>query len=286
MTLRSVPALATGAVLLTTVIVTDCCAVPPGPVHDSVKVVVTFSAPVDCTPVMLDLAPLQLAFAGVALAVHDAAFWTVQFKVELPPAASVVSVAPNWIVGSGSVTVTAAFAFAVPPGPVQASVNVVLATRTAETSLPLVALVPVQPPLAVQVVALVEFQARFVDKPVVTDTGIAVSVTVGATGAVTVTDVLADPEPPVPEHVSVKLALAASAAEVSVPLVAFAPVQPPEAVHEVALVLDQVSAVVAPEVTLAGLADRVTVGAATGAGVEPPPPPQAARTRDETTGAA
>jgi hypothetical protein len=138
----------------------------------------------------------------------------------------------------------------------------------------------------VQVVAFVDDHVRLVDDPVVTDGGVAVNVTVGNTGAVTVTDALADPEPPVPEHVRVKLALAVSAAEFSLPLVAFAPVQPPEAVQDVALVLDQVSVDVFPDTTLTGLADSVTVGAGTGAGAELPPPPQAARTRDKTTGAA
>jgi len=224
--------------------------------------------------------------AGVALAVQEFAFCVIQLSVELPPVAIVVGFALSAISGKGSVTVTDALALAVPPGPVQASVKVVLATRAAETSLPLVALVPVQPPLAVHVVAFVDDHVRLVDDPVVTDGGVAVNVTVGNTGAVTVTDALADPDPPVPEHVRVKLALAVSAAEFSVPLVALLPVQPPEAVQDVALVLDQVSAVVAPVVTLTGLADRVTVGAGTGAGVEPPPPPQAARTRDRRTVAA
>jgi hypothetical protein len=45
-----------------------------------------------------------------------------------------------------------------------------------------------------------------------------------------------------------------------VPLSAFEPLQPPEAVQEVALVLDQVSAEEAPDFTLLGLALRVTVG--------------------------
>ncbi len=214
------------------------------------------------------------------------AFWTVQFKVELPPTAIVGGEAVNWIAGRGWVTITGTLALPVPPGPVQASENTVVAASAAETSVPLVALAPVQPPLAVQVVAFVDDHVRLVDDPVVTDGGVAVNVTMGNTGAVTVTDALADPDPPVPEHVNVKLALAVSAAEVSVPLVALAPVQPPLAVQDVALVLDQVSAVVAPVVTLAGMADRVTVGAGTGAGVEPPPPPQAATTRDRTTGAA
>jgi hypothetical protein len=47
-----------------------------------------------------------------------------------------------------------------------------------------------------------------------------------------------------------------------VPLVALAPDHPPEAVHEVAPVEDQVSIEVEPLATLAGLARRETLGAA------------------------
>jgi hypothetical protein len=53
-----------------------------------------------------------------------------------------------------------------------------------------------------------------------------------------------------------------------VPLVAFVPVQPPEAVHEVALVEDQVTIETLPEVTLAGLAENDTVGGTAGVGVD------------------
>lgn len=45
------------------------------------------------------------------------------------------------------------------------------------------------------------------------------------------------------------------------PLVASVPVQPPLAVHEVALVLDQVRVELLPDAMIIGLADRVTVGA-------------------------
>jgi len=44
------------------------------------------------------------------------------------------------------------------------------------------------------------------------------------------------------------------------PLVAFVPVQPPPAVHEVALVEDQVAIEIWPEVMLVGLAENATVG--------------------------
>jgi hypothetical protein len=49
------------------------------------------------------------------------------------------------------------------------------------------------------------------------------------------------PDPPLPVQVSVNVVVAESAALVAVPLVAFEPDQPPEAVHAVALVLLQVS---------------------------------------------
>jgi hypothetical protein len=45
-----------------------------------------------------------------------------------------------------------------------------------------------------------------------------------------------------------------------VPLAAFLPVQLPEAVHEVALVEDQVTIEILPEVMLVGLAESATVG--------------------------
>ena len=45
-----------------------------------------------------------------------------------------------------------------------------------------------------------------------------------------------------------------------VPLVAFVPLHPPEAVHKVALGADQVTVELLPDVMLAGLAEIVTVG--------------------------
>jgi hypothetical protein len=47
---------------------------------------------------------------------------------------------------------------------------------------------------------------------------------------------------------------------VRVPLVAFVPLHPPEAVHEVALVEDQVTVEILPDVMLVGLAEIVTLG--------------------------
>jgi hypothetical protein len=52
-----------------------------------------------------------------------------------------------------------------------------------------------------------------------------------------------------------------------VPLVAFVPLHPPAAVHEVASVEDQVTVEILPDVMLGGLAEIVTVGGGVGAGV-------------------
>ena len=59
-----------------------------------------------------------------------------------------------------------------------------------------------------------------------------------------------------------------------VPLVAFVPVQPPAAVHEVALVEDQVTVEILPEVMLVGLAENATVGGAVGGGLTGPAVPK------------
>lgn len=60
---------------------------------------------------------------------------------------------------------------------------------------------------------------------------------------------------------SVYLVVVVSAVVLVEPLVASLPLQPPDAVHEVAFVEDQVKVEVAPLLTVLGLAVRVTVGA-------------------------
>ena len=105
------------------------------------------------------------------------------------------------------------------------------------------ALLPLQPPEAVQPVALVELQLSEAAEPAMTDVGLAESDTVGGAGGVP-TDTVAVwlTLPPAPEHASVKLVVALSAPVVCVPLVALLPLQPPDAVQLVALVELQVSA--------------------------------------------
>ncbi len=82
----------------------------------------------------------------------------------------------------------------------------------------------------------------------------------GFGAADTVTVALAGGDvPAAPVQVSVKVVVFAGDTA-RVPLVAFAPVQPPEAVHAVALLEDQVSVELPPAVMLVALADKVAVG--------------------------
>ena len=61
-------------------------------------------------------------------------------------------------------------------------------------------------------------------------------------------------------HVSENKVVAVRGPVLCDPLVAFAPLQPPLAVHEVAFVLDQVRVAALPLMTVLGLADNVTDG--------------------------
>jgi hypothetical protein len=93
----------------------------------------------------------------------------------------------------------------------------------------------------------------------------------GAELAFTTTVALAAGDvPPLPVQASPYVVVVVGDAA-KVPLIAFVPVQPPEALHEVALVDDQVTTDTLPDVMLVGLAENDTVGA----GVLPPafPPP-------------
>jgi hypothetical protein len=79
---------------------------------------------------------------------------------------------------------------------------------------------------------------------------------------VTVTVADCEAEPPAPLQVIVNFVVAARDGVVFEPLVGSLPVQPPEAVQEVALAVDQVSVDAVPLLTVLGLAASVTAGAA------------------------
>jgi hypothetical protein len=67
--------------------------------------------------------------------------------------------------------------------------------------------------------------------------------------------------PPAPVQLKVNFVVALSAAVSCDPAVACAPLQPSEALHEVAFVDDQVNVEVAPLFTEVGFAAKVTAGA-------------------------
>jgi hypothetical protein len=105
-------------------------------------------------------------------------------------------------VGGAAETVTVADCDAEPPAPVQVRVNFVVAVRDGVDCEPAVASEPLQPPEAVQAVALVEDQVNADVAPLFTVVGFAVNVTAGA-GAVTETVADCAALPPLPVQLSV-----------------------------------------------------------------------------------
>jgi hypothetical protein len=202
--------------------------------------------------------PLQepLAVQLVALvAVHD--------SVAVPPATMLAGLTSSVTVGGGPVTVTLADVLPLPPAPEQESVYVAVPVLAGVTlTAPLVALRPLQAPLAVHVFALSTDQVMVALLPSGIDAGLAVMVTTGG-GVLTVTVVDALVDGPPPLQVSTYLTLPVFVGICALlPLVATVPLQPPLAVHEVAPLDDQVNSVEAPRTIAWGAALKVTVGVA------------------------
>jgi len=152
--------------------------------------------------------------------------------------------------------------FADPPAPVQVSVYVPVEVRLVSTCVPLVAFVPVHAPLAVQDVVLALLHVSVEEPPDATLDGVAEIVTVGsAGGVVTVIVAFALREPPAPVQVSVYVPVEMRLVSVWLPDVALLRLHAPEATQLVALTEPQFKVDEPPEVTLVGLAVKVTVGA-------------------------
>ena len=144
----------------------------------------------------------DVAFVPVQLpeALLLVAFVELHVSVEEPCAATVVGDAVNVTVGAGAI-VTVADCDVEPPVPEQLSVYVPFAVNAPVLCVPDVALLPVQPPDAVQLVAFVELHVSVEEPPDAMLIGDAANVTVG-TGAID-TVAVCDVEPPVPEQASV-----------------------------------------------------------------------------------
>ena len=162
-------------------------------------------------------------------------------------------------VPSEMVTVAVA-ALLVPPGPAQVNEYAVVAAIAPVLWLPLGVLVPLQPPEAVQDVALVELHVSVEAPPLMMTDGFAMTVARGTTLTVTVDTPLA---PPAPVHINEYEVGTVRAPVLCVPLVALVPLQPPEAVQEVALVELHVSVEAPPLAMDVGFAVSVTVAAPT-----------------------
>jgi hypothetical protein len=187
----------TGALTAT---VADCCVLPPGPVQLNVYVVDWLRAPVLCDPLVASV-PDQPPEA-----VHEVAFVADHVSVVLPPLVTLLLAGLRVTVGAALETDTVVDWVADPPVPVQVTVYLVVAVSAAVLNEPLVASLPLQPPDAVQELALVDVQVRVALPPLLTVLGLALRVTVGV-GVVTVTVTDCDAEPPLPEQVNVYVSL-------------------------------------------------------------------------------
>ena len=126
--------------------------------------------------------------------------------------------------------------------------------------MPLVALLPLQPPVAVHAVALIELQVNVDVPPLAMTEGLATKVAVGMILTRTVDALLV---PPVPVQVKEYELGIVIAPVLCVPLVALVPLQAPVALHEVALVELQVNVEVPPLAIDVGAAPRDAVAAGT-----------------------
>ena len=198
------------------------------------------------------------------VAAQDVALVELQRSVEDPPLGMLVGFAVNVAVGTGLAVITvtvAAAAVLVPPGPVQVNEYAVFAVKALVLCVPLAANVPLQPPEAVQDVALVELQVSVEAPPLATLVGFAVSVAVG-TGLAAIVTVAAAAAlvPPEPIQVSEYVVSVVKAPVLWLPLVANGPDQPPEAVQDVASLEPQVNMAAPPLLTVVGEADIDAVG--------------------------
>jgi hypothetical protein len=231
-----------------------------------VNVVVVVSAPVEAVPAV-GWPPLHPPDA-----VHVVALVELHVSVEAPPIATLVGSAVK-VTDAGGITVTATVLLPVPPGPVHVNVKLVVLVSAPVAAVPLAGLLPLHPPEAVHVVALVELQVSVDASPTNTLVGFADRLTVGAGTTVTVTLRLS--VPPVPVHISVKVVVEPRAPVEAEPLVDWLPLHPPDAVQVVALVVFQFSVAEPLIGMLSGVAVSVTVGGGTTVTVmlcEPLPP--------------
>ncbi|HXF47571.1 MAG TPA: hypothetical protein VNK91_15780 [Burkholderiaceae bacterium] len=162
---------------LTTLTVTDCVAVPPGPAQVSENALVAPKGPVDAEPVV-DRAPDQ-----APLAVQDAAFVEDHVSVAEPPLSTVVGVALSETVGAAGdtgVTSIVTERDSLPPLPTQVNVKRPVADNGPIDSDPEVGRWPDHAPEAVHDVAPFDDHFSTALAPLLTTEGSASRETTGA----------------------------------------------------------------------------------------------------------
>ena len=126
-------------------------------------------------------------------AVQEVALVELHVRVDVLPLATAVGLAVRFAVGM--MLTVALFTALVPPGPVQVREKTADVDSVPVLCVPLAALVPVQPPVAEQEIALVELQVSMEALPAATAVGFAVKVAVGVMLTVAVAAVLVPPAP-------------------------------------------------------------------------------------------
>lgn len=179
--------------------------------------------PVDCKPLgFLEPDHAPEAEQAVAL-VAD------QLRVEEPPELTLLGLACSATSGAAAITVTVIPCDVEPPGPVHVSSNSVVFVSCPVTQVPLIAIGPCQPPLAMHWVALTAFHDNVDSARLLIVVGEAVSVMVGAGSRFQVIGRVWAIVPPGPVHVRVKALADVLGAKVALPLVGWAPLHPPDA---------------------------------------------------------
>jgi hypothetical protein len=241
---------------------------PPAPLQVNEYEVVVLTSPVLCVP-LTGSGPVHPSEA-----VHDVALLELQESVAAPSGAMTEGLNVNVAVG---MIFTTALASELPPVPMQLSAYEVAVAKAPVLWLPLRPTEPLQAPLAVQDMVLLEVHVNVERPPAATTGGDAVNVTVG-TGRIVTVVMRGAVTPPGPAQMSEYAVAAVNGPVLRLPLAASVPLQPPEALQEVALVELHVSTEAFPEATAVGAAARVAVGAgidatvAVAGGVIPPRP--------------
>lgn len=223
---------------------------PPAPLQINEYEVVALTGPVLFVP-LTGIGPLHPPEA-----VHEVALLELQESVAVPPGAMTEELNVNVAVG---MTFTTTLADEVPPAPLQLSEYEAAVATAPVLWLPLMPTEPFQAPLAVQDVVLLDVHVNVELPPAATTCGDAVKVTVGAGRIVTVTTTGAV-TPPGPAQMSEYVVAAVNGPVPWLPLAASVPLQPPDAVHESALVDIHVNVEAPPEATAVGVAVSATIG--------------------------